>query len=157
MKSKKTTVFVGPMECANCEMVAIHNVNFNTKFHDFPYFLTGIPIITKKTTLKCNHCDFERKLTKEDVKICERALKNKFDDDNVFEGFIYKIKQILTENNVIEDGEINEVNLEIATDKAYKYFAIEQGYDREFYYYMCVIYAKSSITENSRKRMLFRN
>ena len=156
MQNKYSPTFLGAYECPNCGNLSTHHVIPDRESIHILFALTGIPFTHKKRFVVCSVCGFKRKL-KGDFKVhYEQALKNHFDNPSVVKQFVNDIEEVCIENETVKDKKVIEQNLEKATDIIFDRYFAEQGYSREYYNLLCLLYALNADYKYTQFNLMFR-
>lgn len=156
MKNKYSSILLGIYLCPNCGNISTHNaVSVRKNIHTV-FILTGIPATYSKRMVTCSHCWFQRKIKGEFKTAYDRALKNHFDDEYTVKRFINDIEETCIRLDVLKDGVFDEENFEKAVNEIYAKFSPEQGYDKDFYYSFCRLFALKADDKIKKYRLMFR-
>ena len=156
MSNKYSPTFLGVYTCPHCGRISTHNVIPESANIHSLFIITGIPFTRMKKYVVCSCCGFKRKLKGDFKDKYKQAVSNNFNDKIVVKEFINKIEETCIENEVVINGILNEENLEIAVDEIYNLYSARQGYDRQFYYSLCDLFALNADSKFTKFNLMFR-
>lgn len=148
-KFNNPSIFLGPSFCEKCSGYTIKRLIVDRNFHAGLFVSTLIPIITKKQLVICDCCNESRKPNDHEKKLIDLSKKNMLDNEAAEERFLLVVDQELVAFGAYDDKGYYYDGIKKAANSLYDHYSTKQGYDYDYYSYLCEIYA---IT-NHRKLM----